>query len=490
MKTLKVILMKKLIFFTTIITLIIASCSKRDSFNYSIVEDLQTIQGDTNSIEENPFIQVTDEPTSTFSIDADGGSYTYLRRFIQQENTLPHKSAIRTEELINYFELDYPYTNTAHPIGLNGEVSECPWKSGNKLVRIGMKGKPLTSVPNSNFVFLIDVSGSMKGVDKLDILKDGFKLMVDQLSANDRVSIVTYAGADKILLESVSGDKKNKIKKAINKLGAKGSTNGAAGINTAYDLAFQNFIQDGNNRIILATDGDFNVGISNQDDLIKLIEEKRESGVFLTTLGVGTRSYKEKQMEQIANHGNGTYEYIDKPEQLEKIFIYEYSKFFTIAKDVKVQVEFNPATVESYRLIGYENRLLENQDFEDDTKDAGELGANQNITALYEIVPNSNGNNLTDPVFTIDFRYKEPNSETSVPINLDIFDEGNTFQQSSDFMKLTASIAGFSMLLTDSAYKESTTYNKVIRWLNDCRVNDPHGYKAELTSLVLKAKSL
>jgi len=481
--------MKKLLFFTISITLLIASCNKSSELGIYDAPAYVT-NGDSTALEENPFIQVTDEPTSTFSIDADGGSYTYLRRFIQQAGQLPLKQSIRTEELLNYFDMDYPFGSTNHPIDLNGEVSDCPWKSGNKLIRIGIEGKPLTTVPNSNFVFLIDVSGSMNSDDKLGILKDGFNIMVDQLTANDRVSIVTYAGADKILLESASGDQKTKIKKAINKLGAGGGTNGAAGINTAYDLATANFIQDGNNRIIIGTDGDFNIGISDHDALLDLIEIKRESGIFLTTLGVGTGNYQESTMEQIANHGNGTYEYIDKPEQLEKIFIHDFSKFFTVAKDVKVQVQFNPATVESYRLIGYENRVLENVDFEDDTKDAGEIGADQGITALYEIVPNPNGNTLTDPVFSIDFRYKEPDSEVSVPINLDIFDVGTTFQQSSDYMQFSASIAGFSMLLTNSAYKESTTYDKVQTWLNNCNISDPHGYKAEFKTLVFTAKSL
>jgi len=482
--------MKKLLFFTTIITLFIASCNKSDSFHNSEVFAPTTFKGDSTVLEENPFIEVTDEPVSTFSIDADGGSYTYMRRYLQQENSLPPKASIRTEELINYFDMDYPFNNATHPIDLNGEVSECPWKSGNKIVRIGIEGEPLGSVPNSNFVFLIDVSGSMNSNDKLGILKDGFKIMVDQLTANDRVSIVTYAGADEILLESASGSEKDKIKEAIDELGACGGTNGAAGINTAYDLALDNFIQGGNNRIILGTDGDFNIGVSDHDALVDLIETKRESGVYLTTLGVGTGNYQESTMEQLANHGNGTYEYIDKPDQLEKVFINDYSKFYSVAKDVKVQVQFNPTTVQAYRLIGYENRVLENQDFEDDTKDAGEIGADQSITALYEIVPNPNGNTLTDPVFTIDFRYKEPDSETSIPMALDIFDAGNTFQQSSDYMKLSASIAGFSMLVTNSAYKETTTFDKVLNWLDACNISDPHGYKSEFRTLVSTAKSL
>ena len=390
-----------------------------------------------------------------FSVDADGGSYANARRFIEQEDQLPPQASVRIEEWINYFDLDYPYTDAMHPIGLNGEVSACPWNEEHKLVRIGIKGKPIPAegLPASNIVFLIDVSGSMNSDDKLDILKQGFKEMVDDLDANDRVAIVTYASADKVILESTPGDEKSTIKNAIKKLGAGGGTAGADGINTAYQIAQENFIEGGNNRIIIGTDGDFNIGVSDHDELIDLIEEKRETGVFITVLGVGRGNLNDHMLEQIANNGNGTYEYIDKVEQLRKVFTHEMKKFYTAAKDVKVQVEFNPQNVKAYRLIGYENRLLNQEDFEDDEKDAGEIGLDQNVTALYEIIP-ADAPNLKDvPTFAIDFRYKEPDSDASIPMELEIFDKGKDFSEASDFMKFTAGVASYAMLVVDSEHK-------------------------------------
>ncbi len=450
-----------------------------------------TIAGDTyNEIEENPFINVADQPVSTFSIDADGASYANVRRYIQQDNMLPPKAAVRTEELINYFNLDYPYSDSTHPINLNGEISKCPWNTANKLIRIGIKGKRVLQRIPSNFVFLIDVSGSMGDEDKLPLLKSGFKNFVNELSSEDKVSIVTYSGASGLVLEATSGDNKSEIKAAIEMLGSGGSTAGAEGINTAYEIAQSNFIEGGNNRIILGTDGDFNVGISNQEELVDLIETKRDLGTFLTVLGVGRGNLNEGMLEQIANNGNGNYEYIDNLKQLDKVFIYEYDKFFTIAKDVKIQVEFNLDNVTAYRLIGYENRVLAEEDFEDDSKDAGEIGANQNITALYEIVPTTNPDFKTVPTFIIDYRYKNPDSDVSIPSSLEIFDEGNTFNEATDFMKFTSSIASFSMLLTDSAYKGTSSYEEVINWLNATNLNDPYSFKEEFKTLVQTAEGL
>lgn len=451
------------------------------------------ITGDKyNQVEENPFVLVTDQPISTFSIDADGASYANVRRFLQQDNQLPPKRAIRTEELINYFNLEYAYTESAHPISLHGEVSQCPWNASNKLIRIGIKGKPIApyALPPSNFVFLIDVSGSMQSQDKLELLKAGFKFFVDELTPADRVAIVTYAGSAGVVLASTSGAEKSKINQAIDALVSGGSTAGAEGIITAYQIAQQNFIEGGNNRIVIGTDGDFNVGISSQEELVDLIEEKRDMGIFLTVLGVGRGNLNDAALEQIANNGNGTYEYIDNVEQLRKVFIYEYSKFFTVAKDVKVQVEFNTANVEAYRLIGYENRLLATEDFEDDTEDAGEIGANQNITALYEIIPKSNPDFRVEPTFTIDFRYKRPEADNSIPLQLDIFDEGKSFQDATDFMKFTSGIASFSMLLTDSPYKGSSNYNDVLNWVGDVDLEDEHGFISEFRSMVEKARGL
>lgn len=477
--------------FLAVILVSISNCSKHGD-SYGGFGGFGTGGDIYNNIEENPFVKVSDQSISTFSIDADGASYANVRRFIQQDDQIPPKGAVRTEELLNYFNLDYDYSDQSHPINLNGEVSPCPWNSENKLIRIGIKGKPIipSQLPASNFVFLIDVSGSMGSSDKLDLLKRGFKELVNGLTADDRVAIVTYASSPGVALASTPGNNKSTIKQAIDGLGAGGSTAGAGGITKAYSIAQQNLIPGGNNRIIIGTDGDFNVGISSQDDLVDLIESKRDLGIFLTVLGVGRGNLNDAAMEQMANNGNGTYEYIDNLQQMKKVFIYDFNKFFTVAKDVKVQVEFNPNNVLEYRLIGYENRLLSESEFTNDSTDAGEIGADQNITALYEIVPKINSNYKDIPTFTIDFRYKEPNSNTSVPMELDIFDQGNTFSQASDFMKFTSGVAAFSMLITNSPHKGTSNFNDIQTWLNSTNLNDPHNFKAEFKNLVLAAKGL
>lgn len=452
-----------------------------------------TAEGDEyGSLVENPFINTADEATSTFSIDADGGSYANVRRFLEQDNQLPADGAVRTEELINYFDLNYPAENAGHPISLNGEVSSCPWAQGHRLVRIGIQGEniPEDALPNSNFVFLIDVSGSMASGDKLELIKTGMHRFVDQMEPEDRLAIVVYASRTEVHLSSSSGRDKNAIRRSIDKLESGGGTNGGAGIVLAYEQAESHFISGGNNRIILATDGDFNVGITSKDQLIELIEEKRASGVFLTVLGVGRGNYNEATMEQLANKGNGTYEYLDKVAQLEKVFFHETGKFYTVAKDVKVQVVFNPELVKAYRLIGYENRVLPNEAFEDDTEDAGEIGAGQNITALYEIIPVADGGARSAPSFTIDFRYKLPAENTSIPLSLSITDEGNTFAQASDYTRFTGSVAAFGLLLLNSEYKGTATYDDILNWLETVQLEDEFGYYRELKVLVAKAKGL
>ena len=468
-----------------------ASANSADGFYYD--GEFADQGGDTyNEIIENPFIEVADESTSTFSIDADGGSYANCRRYLMQDATLPPVDAIRTEEFINYFNLDYDYNDYSHPINLNGEVSECPWNANNKLVRIGIKGQPLPEgdLPNSNFVFLIDISGSMSSVDKLDLLKEGFINVLNEMDDQDRIAIVTYAGSAGIVLESTPVSNRGAIESAINSLGSGGSTAGAEGILTAYEIARENFIEGGNNRIIVGTDGDFNVGISSQEDLVTLIEENRDFGVYLTIIGVGRGNLREGQLEQMANNGNGTYEYADSENQLTKIFINEYSKFFAVAKDVKVQVEFNSENIYAYRLIGYENRVLENEDFEDDTKDAGEIGADQSITAIYEVIPTNNIDFRSTESFTIDFRYKLIDSDNSIPLSLDIFDEGNRFDQASDHMQFTAAVASFGLVLRDSEYKGNADFDSILTWLDEANLPDPYGYKSELKDLISSAKSL
>lgn len=440
---------------------------------------------------ENPFIDVAEENTSTFSIDADGGSYANARRFLQESAQIPPRDAIRTEEFINYFNLDYSYPTGEHPIVANGEISVCPWNIDHKLVRIGIQAKdiPEGNIPPSNFVLLIDVSGSMASEDKLQLLKSGFVSFVDELDASDSVAIVVYAGQASVVLEATPGDQKDTIKNAINSLGSGGSTAGAQGIITAYDIAVENFIEGGNNRIIIGTDGDFNVGPSSREELITLIEEKRDQGIFLTVLGVGRGNLNDSVLEQIANKGNGNYEYLDTIEQLRKVFIYEYKKFFTVAKDVKIQVEFDELNVQAYRLIGYENRILDNADFTNDTEDAGEIGADQNITALYEIIPQQAANASLKSL-TIDYRYKHPNEDVSIPLELDIFDQNVAFENASDAMQFTASAAAFAMTLRDSEYKGTSTYELVQQWLSLASLEDEFNFKQGLSDLIETASSL
>lgn len=497
------------IYYASII-LIIISCSVNDDFDGDLTRNSKSGQyslssnsystdgfvggsvGDRyNDFEENPFIDVIDEPISTFSIDADGASYANARRFLM-DNQLPPKEAIRTEELINYFQVDYPHNQNGHPVSLNGEISHCPWAATHSLIRIGLKGKtiPRDELPPSNIVLLVDVSGSMSSPDKLELLKEGFRLLIGEFTEKDNVAIVTYAGSAGVVLQPTPGDHKENIIEAINSLGSGGSTAGAQGIITAYELALNNFIEGGNNRVIIGTDGDFNVGPSSQDELVDLIEKNRDFGIFLTVLGVGRGNLNDGMLEQIANNGNGTYEYIDNIDQAKKVFIYEFSKFYTVAKDVKVQVEFNPDLVKSYRLIGYENRLLETEDFEDDKKDAGEIGAGQNITALYEIIHTSSPQLRYIPTFTIKFRYKEPDSEVSSLVDLEIYNQGNNFPEASENMRFVASVAGFGMLLRDSQFKGNLNYENIELWTSGALNYDPYNFRNEFRQLVTIAKGL
>ncbi len=345
------------------------------------------------------------------------------------------------------------------------------------------------ALPASNIVLLIDVSGSMSDTDKLPLLKQCLVGWVDELRPQDKVAIVTYAGSFGTALTATSGNEKSKIKNVINSLGAGGGTNGSGGIVAAYDIAQANFVRGGNNRVILMTDGDFNVGITSQAELIKLIEEKRQTGVFLTTVGVGTGNYNDGIMEQLANKGNGIYEYIDNLEQGKKVFVYEFNKFYTISKDVKVQVEFNPKIVKSYRLIGYENRILAKEDFTNDKKDAGDLSLGQTVTALYEIIPQAAAYEVL-PTFTIDFRYKEIDKDISEAMRLEVFDDRKQFEKASENMRFSASIAAFGMVLRNSQYKGDATYDKVNQWASSAMQYNPYQFKTEFISLVNKAKNL
>lgn len=458
------------------------------------------------SITENAFLAAADNPLSTFSIDVDTGSYSNIRRFFNS-NQLPPADAVRIEEMVNYFSYDYPQPEGEDPFSITINAATCPWNPQNRLVRIGLKGKTMDAktLPPSNLVFLIDVSGSMNDPNKLPLLKQGFKMMVNQLGDNERVALVVYAGAAGTVLDSTPGSNKQAIMDAIDRLSAGGSTAGGAGIRLAYEIARKNFIKEGNNRVILATDGDFNVGVSSTAEMTRLIEENRGSGIFLTVLGFGTGNLKDNRMEQIANKGNGNYYYIDTINEAKKVLVQELgSTIFTIAKDVKIQIEFNPGQVEAYRLIGYENRMLAKEDFNDDTKDAGELGAGHTVTALYEIVPKGEkapagqvdalkyqqtATVASDELMTVKLRYKVPDANTSRLITKSITSSDVTVELSGDF-QFTAAVAEFGLLLRQSKFKAGATYERAISQAKQAKGEDKFGYRAEFIGLVEKAKAL
>jgi Ca-activated chloride channel homolog len=477
--------MKTKLILLTVSFLMTVSCDFENGiYMDSIVSFSDTYNEKYKDYGENPFIKVIEEPLSTFSVDADGGSYSNMRRFLYLGQT-PPKESVRIEEYINYFTFDYMEPAAGENVSLESEVSKCPWDSEHYLIRLGMKGItiPQNELPNSNYVFLIDVSGSMNSPEKLGILKTGFKLLTDNLRDQDKIAIVTYAGEAGVLLQSTYGDKRAEIKAAIDKLGAGGSTAGADGIITAYEIAQDNYITNGNNRVILGTDGDFNVGASSTDELVELIEEMRESGIYLTVLGVGGGNLNDHMMEQIANKGNGNYEYIDNAKQIQKVFTHEISKFYTVAKDAKIQVTFNPQMVDSYRLIGYENRKLENEEFENDSTDAGEIGSGQTISALYEVI-------LTDILISekyaqFDFRYKKPNDSHSRLISHDITMIPKEINLSSENMRFAVSVAGFGLLMKQSEYKGTLSKQMVLDLGKDAISFDPNGYRKEYIDLLM-----
>ena len=482
----------KRILFALLLCMVLFSCSK-DYFGSPLYWDAANWEGEPTQSEkytdygENPFVKAAEEPQSTFGIDADGGSYSNTRRFVNL-GQLPPKESVRIEEYINYFTFDYPEP-TSENVSINTEASTCPWNSEHLLLRIGLKGKSLdkNEIGPSNFVFLIDVSGSMSSPDKLEMLKSGFKMLVDEMNDDDRIAIVTYASSDKVILKSTSCSDKTKIKRAIGQLGSGGSTAGARGIITAYEIAEENFIEGGNNRIIIGSDGDFNVGPSSNEELVSLIEEKRETGIYLTVLGVGQGNLNDSMMEQLANNGNGNYEYIDNVDQLKKVFIYEKQKFYTVAKDCKIQVTFNPNSVDAYRLIGYENRVLSNEDFEKDTVDAGEIGAGQTITAFYELIPSENP---VEEFCTLQFRYKKPNETTSILLEHDAIGNYIAFENASENMKFGAAIVGFGLMMKESEYKGDANWSAISDWGNSALGADEFGFRKELMELVENAQSI
>ena len=460
---------------------------------------------------ENRFKSPVKDPLSTFSIDVDAASYSNIRRFINQ-GEMPPKDAVRIEEMINYFNYNYPKPTGNDPVRITTEVGICPWNKTHRLVQIGLKAREIENqnLPASNFVFLIDVSGSMFGPTRLELVKSSLRLLVNNLREKDRVAIVTYCGDARVALPSTPGNEKQKIKDALETLTAGGSTAGGAGIKEAYRIAQKNFIAQGNNRIILCTDGDFNVGASSETELENLIESKRKSGIFLTVLGYGMGNYKDNKMQILAQKGNGNHAYIDNIQEANKVLVNEFgSTMYAVAKDVKLQVEFNPAKVQSYRLVGYETRILNNEDFNDDTKDAGEMGAGHTITALYEIIPTGISGNIPgsiDPLkyqtetninaqtsnsselLTVKLRYKTPEEEKSKKIEKSVTDTDKD-NVSPDF-RFASAVAMFAQLLKDSDFKGEATYDKVIETANKGLSFDPEGYRAEFVRLVQSAKGL
>ncbi len=459
-------------------------------------------------IYENTFKDVLQNPLSTFSIDVDTASYSNVRRFINSSQ-MPPKDAVRIEEMINYFGYDYPEPDGEHPFSVTTEISASPWNNQNRLIHIGLQGRrilPGTEAGNeiySNLVFLIDTSGSMADENKLPLLKKSFKLLTENLNPHDRISIVAYAGAAGLVLPSTPASSREIILSAIEKLESGGTTAGGEGIQLAYKVAKENLIPNGNNRVILATDGDFNIGVSSTGDLVRLIEEKRKERIYLTICGFGMGNYKDNRMEQISNAGNGNYFYIDNIREAQKVFVHDMlANIFTIAGDVKIQVEFNPAKVKAYRLIGYENRVMAAEDFHDDKKDAGELGAGHTVTALYEIIPVGSVQDVpkadqlkyqdttvkpnaaeSSEIMTVKLRYKKPVEDVSKLIEKPVTDEDIPLDKTSDNFRFSAAVAGFGMLLRDSEFRGNLTYDDVIRLAKNAKGKDEFGYRVEFINL-------
>jgi Ca-activated chloride channel family protein len=458
---------------------------------------------DYGVITENRFLRPTDNPLSTFSIDVDAAAYSNIRRFISNGQK-PPKDAVRIEEMVNYFEYKHEQPKGNDPFAVDMEMADCPWAPDHKLLAISLQGEkiPYDNLPASNLVFLIDVSGSMSAANKLPLLKSSFKLLTDQLRAEDRVAIVVYAGAAGVVLEPTPGNQKQAIKGALDKLEAGGSTAGGAGIQLAYKLARENFVEGGNNRVILATDGDFNIGESSDAAMVRLIEKERKSGVFLTVLGFGMGNYKDNKMQQLANKGNGNHAYIDNINEAKKVLISEFGgTMFAIAKDVKLQLEFNPAKVAGYRLIGYENRMLNKEDFNDDEKDAGELGSGHTVTALYEIIPsgvksdflanvddlkyqNNKVKTSSKDWISLKLRYKKPDGDKSQLIETTYNQNPVSWQKTSDNFRWAAAVTEFGLILRESPFKQKASYKQAIELAKSAVGEDKNGYRHEFIRML------
>jgi len=466
---------------------------------------------DYDHITANRFESAEQLPVSTLSIDVDNASYSNTRRFLATRR-MPPADAVRIEELVNYFNYDYPQPTDEHPFSINMEIGPSPWNADHHLIHVGLQGKELDydQIKPSNLVFLIDASGSMNAPNKLPLLQQSFELLLNQMGKKDKISIVSYAGSAGLVLAPTPANQKRTILDALNNIKAGGSTAGGEGIHLAYKLAKENLLDDGNNRVILATDGDFNVGVSDNAELVRIIEEKRKDNIYLTICGFGMGNYKDSRMEQISNAGNGNYFYIDNIDEAKKVFIKQMrANMFTLAKDVKIQVEFNPNFVKAYRLIGYENRLLAQEDFDDDSKDAGELGAGHTVTAIYEVILSDSKStqaiertknkspkkaqlaNNTSDLMQIRFRYKPEKSNTSILIS-NALAKGTipSMEETSDNFRFSAAVAAYGMLLRDSEFKGNADYDLVARYAKSALGKDVDGYRTEFLRLVKSAKEL
>ncbi len=464
---------------------------------------------DYSPINENIFHAATDQPLSTFSIDVDRASYSNVRRFLNQ-GMMPAPDAVRVEEMINYFDYQYKAPEGKDPVAIYTDMAICPWNTKHQLVRVALKSKQgdTRNLPASNLVFLIDVSGSMFGENRLPLVKRAFAVLTEQLRPEDKVAIVVYAGAAGVVLPATSGSNKQKILAALEQLEAGGSTAGGEGIKMAYNIAGELHSKNSNTRVILATDGDFNVGVSSDGELTRMIEKEREKGIFLSVLGFGMGNYKDNKLELLADKGNGNYAYIDNFEEARRTFVTEFGgTLFTVAKDVKLQVEFNPQFVQSYRLVGYENRLLANEDFNNDKKDAGDMGVGHTVTALYEIIPSGQKDetvNWVDPlkyqqgkvignkseVLTVKLRYKQPAGDRSSLMEKVLPYSNREITDAPEDFRMAASVAAFGQLLRHSAFKGTATYDQVLSWAGNSRGTDAEGYRAEFIQLVKKAMLL
>lgn len=504
--------MKKFFTFALPIALAMAAvgCGVADSDNlnslsidgkyYSEPFEPQGTTGDKfDDFDDNSFVSTAEEPTSTFSVDADGASYGIMRRYVSMGHNV-NPSSVRIEEFLNYFTFNYAAPTDGENIAINAEVSSCPWNAEHRLLRLGIKGKELleSEVPLANYVFLVDVSGSMYSSDKLDLLKSGLIELVDQLNPEDRISIITYSGEVKKLLESTTVRNAFRIKKAISMLQADGCTAGGKALKMAYEEALTNYDPNKNNRIIMGTDGDFNVGVTNTEALVEMVESYARKGIYMTCLGFGTGNLNDAMMEKVSNAGNGNYYYIDNENEMMKVFVHERERFVSVANDTKCQVTFDPQYVSQYRLIGYENRVMNNEDFEDDAKDAGEIGAGQTITALYEIVPTDDKWKIDSrtnrhPFATFDVRYKPSLDAASRPLSHQVaieemYDNSLNPLPLSENMNLAAGIAAYGMVLRKSPYAGEASLSMAKSLVNNSLDFDPYGRRAELVKLIEKIK--